>query len=285
VVVGSVGCVQSPRQTESFELVESELIEGAWANPLDRVLYPDESAAAMIWKAGEKAVTECMAERGFEYQGGAFPQSFPREQAQYVYGGTDEASARTNGLKSTIWMEAIRQSSKQSPDPEDDYLAALNGTATQDVRDSNGAVVGTYDPKSCLGTALDTVTPDWADMDGLRSQAGEVLLVASAVEETQEVKDGFRDWSKCMAMSGYDYADPWSMDDDFPGSSPTAPEKALAMVSANCMHSSGLLRTWSKARAEVTWEELGRSYPDLLVRWDALFAKTVNHVKGLRGVE
>jgi hypothetical protein len=284
VAFGLVGCAGPLEDAGSFDLVESELIRGAWANPLDRVLYPDESAAAMIWQAGEAAIAECMAERGFEYEGGAFPQSFPREQAQYVYGGTDAASAKTNGLKSAIWMEAVRRSSQGSPTPSEGYLAALNGAAAQEVRDSNGVVVGAYDPESCLGTALDTVTPKWAEMDGLRSQAGEVLLAAAEVEGSKVVRDGFADWSECMAAAGYDYADPWSMDDDFPGDSPTEPEKELAVASAECMHSSGLLRAWSKARSEATWKELQDTYPDLLSRWDALFVETVAHVESLGAI-
>jgi hypothetical protein len=176
-------------------------------------------------------------------------------------------------------MESERQQGEEAPD--EGYLAALNGTDPVDVRNSDGAVVGAYDPNSCLGAALDAVTPRWADMEGLRAQAYEVLLAASAVESSRPVKDGFAAWSECMAAEGYDYADPWSMDEDFPASSPTEAEKTVAVASADCQHSSGLLRAWSKARTEATWDALEDSHPDMLTRWDALLAETVSHVEGL----
>jgi hypothetical protein len=277
VVFAATSCA---KQNEQFDLVESDLIEGAWANPVDRVLYPDESAAAMIHAAGEASIAACMAERGFDYEGGAFPEFFPREQAQYFYGVTDPASAETNGLRSTIWMASVLQSQDESSSPSDDYLAALNGRTPRDVRDSTGVVVGASDPDSCLGMALDSVTPNWADLQGLQYQAG-VALLLSDVKSRRPVRNGFADWSECMAQSGHDYPGPWLMAYDFLGDSPTEAEKALAVTSANCMHSSGLLRAWSKAQAEATWDELQRSYPDLLSRWDVLFAETVEYVEGL----
>lgn len=280
VALVPAGCSEP---ADSVELTESELIEGAWANPVDRVIYPDESAANLIQEAGEAAITQCMAERGYEYQGGAFPWAFVREQAQYVYGVTDPDSARANGVRSALWMASVHQLEHEFPSPDEGYTAALNGAATVDVRDSDGAVVGSYDPDSCLGAALDSVTPNWADMDGLREKAYQLLLVASEVEDGSAVRDGYAAWSECMAAAGYDYPDPWSMAEAFPGDSPTETEKAAAVASANCKHSSGLLRAWSKARAEATWEELRRSEPDLLSRWDALLAETVKHVEGLGG--
>jgi hypothetical protein len=129
--------------------------------------------------------------------------------------------------------------------------------------------------------ALDQVTPRWPDIEGLRARAGELLLATEEVEDGRAGRKAFADWSGCMKASGYDYPDPWSMADDFPAELLNEAEKALAVASAGCMHSSGLLRTWSEARAKATWEEMQRSCPDLLQRWEALLAETVAHVEDL----
>jgi hypothetical protein len=275
VLVAAIGFGACAESVPPFELTESRVVSGAWADPVEEIRYPDEATARVIQEAGEAAIAACMAERGFEYRGGDFPWSVTREQAQYVYGGTDPESAKVNGLKSALWMASGTEDLEGEPEPGVDYYEALNGTASQEARDSAGVVVGAYDPDSCLGRALDEVTPKWPDIEAIRAQADEILLVAGDVGETYEVKDGYKDWSGCMAASGYEYPDPWSMSEDYPQESPTAEEKDLAVVSANCMHSSGLLRTWSRARAQAAWDELQRVDPELLTRWEGLVAESL----------
>jgi hypothetical protein len=217
-----------------------------------------------------------MSARGLEYLGGAFPWAVNYEQAQYVYGGTSIESATANGLRSAIWMESERALAEGRDEPGQDYAAALEGSPSVTVADSNDVEVATYDPDSCLGLALDSVTPKWADFEAARQMSGEVLLaVGETVESSPEVVAGFVDWSQCMGEAGYDYPDPWSMAADFPGKLPTAAEIAVAEASAECMHSSGLLRTWSKAQAQHVSRVLRDEHSGLLDTWDRLVEETL----------
>jgi hypothetical protein len=261
-------------------LAPSTVVEGAYADPLERIEYPPEEVAGPIQAAGEAAIDQCMSERGHDYLGGVFPWAVNYEQAQYVYGTTDPESARVNGLRSALWMDAERRAAEGDEEPSQDYIYALRGTESVAVSDSAGVTVAHYDPDSCLGRALDSVTPKWAEFEAARQMSGEVLLAAGEAARTDPaVLAGHRQWSECMARDGYDYADLSAMNSDFPGKSPTEAEIAVAIVSAACMHSSELLRTWSKARAARVAEGLG-DYPDLLSTWDGLVEETLEGLDG-----
>jgi hypothetical protein len=270
VLAGVVSCAGTTASAPvDVELKESSLIEGAWANPLDAVMYPDPVAAEAIDAAGEGVIARCMEERGFTYTEDVFPWDYNYEQAQYVYGVTDPDSAAVNGLRSAIWMDSVNAHvGADSPEPSEEYLDALYGGDEMVITDEEtGVELARYAPSSCTGQALDQVTPDWARMDYLQQQAMDILVrVEDPTESSDMVKAGFKRWSACMAESGYQYADPWAPDEDFASEQPTAEEIRVAVASAECMHSSGLLRDWSRARAEETQRLLEES-PGLVTEW------------------
>lgn len=285
LVVVLAACSTAPGQAAGtpVDLTDSSLIPGAYANPLDPIMFPDETQQNAINGAGEAMVTECVTDRGFTYQTGAvFPRRRGAADAQYTYSVTDPEVAAVYGFHPATWVEEM-QNAPTGPTaawPEG-YEEALFGQADRmQVKDDDGTVIATYDPDSCSGRAKDTITPGWAQQERLLNVAYDVLYQnLDKVETHPDVLAGFDAWSACMAEAGYTYDTPMAANEAFATDLPTADEISVAVASATCMHSSGLLRTWSKVRTEITQAELDK-HPGLVTEWLDLQQQAVANVSG-----
>lgn len=266
-------CSTPPEQVAGtpVDLADSSLIPGAYANPLDPIMFPDETQLNAINAAGEAMVTGCMADRGFTYQAGAvFPRRRGAADAQYTYSVTDPEVAAVYGFHPASWVAGVQEGPSGPATMPEGYDTALYGQADRiQIKDDDGTVIGTYDPDSCFGLAKDAVTPGWARQERLFTVAADILYqISERVAETSDVVSGFDAWSTCMADAGYDYPDPMaaSNDERFGTDLPTAEEIPVAVASATCQQSSGLLRTWSRVRTELTQAELDK-HPGIITQW------------------
>lgn len=269
LILAACGLADATTPAPSAAPPESALVPGAYANPLDPVLYPDPTQQSLVDAALEAEVTACLAAAGFAYlPGTAVPARRPVDDAQYVYTVTDPEVAATFGFHAASWVAEL-DTPRPAPTPAPPgYEAALFGDPEAvPVTDEMGTVIATYDPASCLGRAEDAVTPHWAQARRIEQAAADILLrVADLVDRDEAVRAARADWSRCMAASGYGYPDPFTASNEFATDLPTAAEIQVAVASAGCLASSGLLRTWSLRRAELTQAELDRA-PGLLTEW------------------
>jgi hypothetical protein len=253
------------------ELPESALISGAYANPLDPIMFPDETEQGAITAAREALVSTCMQNLGFSYVAGdAFPQRRGAQDAQYTYSVTDPAVAAVYGFHPASWVEEVKADKSPSQSWAPGYEVALFGESdAASIKDDDGVIIATYDPLSCAGQAKDRVTPDWAKQERIVDVSADILLgVSDLVVKEPEFTRAAGAWSACMADKGYDYPTPMDAnnDDAFATDLPTAQEIPVAVASAECQHDSGLLRTWSKVRAELTQQKLDE-HPGLVAQW------------------
>ncbi len=260
-----------PAPTPTLDLTDSALVAGAYANPLDPVMFPDPTELATLTSAAEALITTCMAEHGFTYvPGDAFPRRRTAADAQYTYSVTDPAVAAEFGFHPASWVEEVRSASGSRPSPVPGYDEALFGQKDKtEVTDDQGTVIATYDPDSCVGRAKDSVTPDWAAQERTFTIAADILLdVADRVQQDDEVTAAMKDWSTCMRDRGFTYSSPMEANGDerFGTDLPTAEEIPVAVASAQCQHDSGLLRTWSRVRATLTQAALD-AHPGIVSEW------------------
>ena len=110
--------------------------------------------------------------------------------------------------------------------------------------------------------------PGWAEERQLDLLAWEILGAINE-ENNPEVIAAFAAWSGCMKDKGLNYAMPWEAHNEFDSNLPTAPEIEVAVASAECQQSSGLIRTWSRVRAELVHKELEK-HPGIITRWNEL---------------
>lgn len=273
----------APQAEQGTPLANSSLIAGAYANPLDPVMFPDADEQATITTALERHIAACMADEGFTYHpGDAVPRRRGAEDAQYTYSVTDPKDAAHYGFHPASWVHDEQAGHRDSTRPEGYDEALLGRTDAKAVTDDDGTVIATYDPDSCAGRAMDGITPGWAEQDRLVDVAAGILLeVSDAVEEDEDVRAAQAAWSACLADEGYDYASPMDANNDerFATPLPTVEEIPVAIASATCQHESGLLRTWSRVRAELTQSALD-DHPDLVTRWLELQAAAAERARG-----
>ncbi len=216
------------------------------------------------------------AARGFTYvPGEAFGKRRGAQDAQYTYSVTDPAVAAVYGFHPESWVKEVKERASSNPDDAPGrevagYEDALFGQAdAASVTDDDGVIIATYDPKSCAGQAKDQVTPEWAKQERIADIGADILLdVSDLVVTNDEFVHAASAWSACMADQGYDYATPMDANNDeaFATDLPTAAEIPVAIASAECQHSSGLLRTWSRVRAQLTQRKLDE-HPGLVAQW------------------
>lgn len=260
--------------TPDTDLPRSAMISGAYANPLDAIMFPDETQQSLITTGLEQALTTCMAEAGYTYhRGDAIPGRRTAQDAQYTYSVTDPAVAAEFGFHPASWVAEMQDAALPRETPPPGYEEALFGhTDKVIVTDDAGAAIASYDPDSCLGRARDELTPDWARQDQIFFASAEILLaVSDALTGNEEFRTANARWSQCMAESGYEYATPMDANNDprFGTDFPTVDEFPVAIASATCQHSSGLLETWSRLRAELTQDALDKQ-PGIVTEWLSL---------------
>ncbi|XBH20550.1 hypothetical protein V5R04_09910 [Jonesiaceae bacterium BS-20] len=262
-------------------LVDSTTVLGAYANPLDPITHPDATKERIIAQAYNSTLKQCMEGRGFEYiEGMGELRRSSESDAQYVYSVTDPQVAAVYGFHPQSWVEdAIKSEARLTePSPSVAYTDALYGDMhTVKVFDQDGVEIGSYDPESCVGVANDTVRPNWAEERQLDALAWEISLAVNE-QSTPEVIEGFAAWSVCMKDSGFEYATPWDANNEFDSNLPTAPEIEVAVASAECQQSTGLIKTWSRVRAELVHKELEK-HPGIITRWNEIQQESLSLVE------
>ncbi len=279
------GCGASPGpQTlpATTKLTESSLIEGAYANPVDSIMFPDDAEQSLITASLEGRIKVCMSAAGYTYHSGdGLRKHRTAVDAQYTYSVTDPATAAELGFRPASWNEAVQGRPDSGTRPEGYEEALIGDSDKKTVVDVDGISIGNYDPGSCWGKAMDAVTPGWARQERLFTIATELLLTASTKADSEpRVKAANAKWSVCMAKAGFDYAKPMDANNDerFITDRATAEEISVAVASATCQHSSGLLRIWSKVRAELTQRELDK-HPGIVTEWLKLQAESASRAK------
>ncbi len=260
----------SPSGATSLMLEESSLIAGAYANPLDPIMFPNPTQQSLITAALEQQVSICMQDRGFDYNpGDGIPRRRGAEDAQYTFTVTDPDVAAEYGFHPASWVrdEQDAEARGKSTSPEGYEAALLGETDKKKVTDKAGTVIASYDPDSCLGKAKDAVTPKWAQQERIYDVSAEILLdVSDEVPGHEKVQAASRTWGSCMEKAGYSYASPMDAADDFDTNLPTSDEIKVAVASATCQQESGLLRTWSEVRARLTQVALDK-HPGIVAEW------------------
>lgn len=254
--------------TPAYELTESSLISGAYANPLDAIEYPEQKQQDIITAAIEDDMAECMTSHGFTYfRGDGYGRWTKAENAQYTFTVTDPKVAAVYGFHMESWIKRAQQlaDGSVSNDRPDGYIEALWGDADTEIKDADGAVLVTYDPTSCQGAAMDANMPEWAMQHRLIELSGAIVFEASKAADDSVVKE-LAAWQECMAGEGFDYPSPGDATNTFTGDFPTEEEIVTAVASAQCQHSSGLLRAVSKARAEYAIRELEK-HPGIIAEF------------------
>lgn len=275
VLAGCGEQAANPGAEPSLELQDSSLVAGAYANPLDAIEYPDTKQQEIITQAVEKSMTSCMAELNFTYVAGdGYGRWTTAESAQYIYSVTDPKVAAVYGFHPEKWVKralALESGAATQARPEG-YEVALYGDFGTDVLDSDGTVIAKYDPLSCQGKAKDALMPEWAEQDRLIDVSGSILAAIDP-ESDERVVAAQKEWSTCMAESGYDFSTPMVANNTATSDLPTEEEIPLAVASAKCQHSSGLLRTWSQVRAEQTQVELDK-HPGIIAEFTRIQNET-----------
>jgi|GEM_PF-3241763 len=258
-------------------LVDSAMIKGAYANPLDPILFPDQVTTDVITSAFNSKLAQCMKDRGFpEFIGeaGKYVRSRPVD-AKYVYGIVDPQAAAIYGTKSQMWIETVTRPGEHDPVLPSDYFHALFGQNDKvEVKNSDGIVIGTYDPDSCEGVAKDAYLPHWAEEEYLVDLAWGILRDIpsdSSIEKEANLR-----WSECMKVEGFNFSS--QNDFDFPNLLPTPEEIKVGVAAANCMQSTGALRDISKYDALETYKRLEK-YPGIVTRFNEIDKETLDTVK------
>lgn len=103
--------------------------------------------------------------------------------------------------------------------------------------------------KRCLADARRTLAAGGALVD-----ENFINLIAIEASERAEadprVQEAFGDWSDCMKVGGFDYADPWEANDDsWSGDTASAREIAVAVADVECKLATNLIGIWMAVEA------------------------------------
>jgi hypothetical protein len=167
----------------------------------------DDGDLDLVDQAQEILVADCMRERGFDYEplpdaaGGGSSASAELQQRPETfasYGLTSERDARRYGYRG----------------PAIAWLAGLDTTGPSlTERFGAGYVAALVSPSGCADRASaelrGATAGELAEPDHVANTTGR--LSAEAVRRTEgddRVVDAVRQWSRCMAAAGHDYATP-----------------------------------------------------------------------------
>lgn len=237
---------------------------------------------ATYLNAVEVLAEECMADKGFEYDGGRRDASeIPaREQIELFYGwlAPPVEEARASGYGITDSQGAPPTTPRIARPPEDpsrfspEKSEALFGSGA-DTRtyESTSGITTTYNVDSCYVWAYGQIGGTYEGfleiLDLRESFRGDFW---QELPEDPDVRGAMRDWSECMADAGYP-------DIDEPGDALDAAaaavnqgggfeaEQAIAVAHAECLVSSGLDDAVATRTIPIL-EELSDGRADDLVR-------------------
>lgn len=257
VVVPITGCTNtSSASTPMADLPESSIVEGAYAYPTE-AMEPGTALDEARYIAIQRAIGECMADRGFEYTYKKYEYMAPRQ-----YGVADPEVAAVWGFRRPKSFGDERddrrahppQNPSQTPQ-EQAWSEALLGSGDDNiaVTDDSGRIITRYDADGCSAQGRLAINPDYFDQRVLH----QVLLdihgrAFREVKQSSEFQDSFVEWKQCYSDAGFGPIE--TLDEySYGGLAPkylesetiTQHEIDAAVASATCLHETGFLRTWS----------------------------------------
>jgi hypothetical protein len=207
---------------------------------------------------------QCLAREGFRA-----PQIQPQHSSSVAaatfaprrYGASDLDAARATGYH----IPAHAMPAPRAADPFGDIgrreQVALFGDAT-------------HEGGGCLGSSLRALHGE---------QVYEVSPIAAQLDRASfastrsgpAMKPTFAAWSRCMAASGFHYADPMESIDDpaFAGPRPTAREIAVATADVTCKRRTDLVARWHAAEVATQQRLIASHLPELRRAYRALVAQ------------
>lgn len=183
---GPAGVAELMEDLGNWELSDSPNIEGAYATPLELVMYPDEQRTRAVLDATTESIQECMTERCFPDFDYAARTSTMSERA---YGVVDVETAQVWGFGPVGGYGQQDDQNAPPPDPSigpTDLEAAFSGreeNRTLEVTDSDGRVLARVDPNSCLWIAEAEHQPHAIQISDLMNQLLQLGNQASDVVE------------------------------------------------------------------------------------------------------
>lgn len=249
-------------------------------------IFFDSSHRVVIQNATDAAITQCMADQGFDFDAVEREVQEPEwtDQLRQRLGPSDESTAQRLGYGLGESTPAF----VDEPSGDAAFQQALTGGSppqTVDLVDpTSGAVIGALDIRSgCLGEADAAVFGSverrnrYYSLDiGLQNLAVGVLLEA---ESSSTVLAAQAEWASCMQAQGYDYlttSDP--LDVDWPD--PLGDEeRTTALADVACKQEVGLVDLYL---AEVTAlaTERQSEHVALLEEWYAIIDEIVTRLDG-----
>lgn len=280
ITIGALlgGCASSETAAEQqdFEqnLVPSSFRAGTYALPLDAVLSPDSNEERERASAIHEGLSSCMEQQGIDYGPFKFTYDQSADSSAY-FGVTDKSIASEFGYRKPLVVQEIEASAASSglddAVNEESFAQALYGPEESRIQvkdDFTGAVVANYDPESCFGKTMDTVRPGWGQEYGIEDLSNQIALDAYRASYANEaVQDGFKEWSSCMSVQGFAFAEPdAAYTSVWPGETAGIEEIQTAVADAECKESTGLGKIWSAKIARLQTESL-KKYPGLVEKW------------------
>jgi len=240
----------SPIDSSPSELDEPDLQALlAAVLPLQNLLAPTETDYLILDNAVDVVTTDCMKQRGFDYQ--PYP---PRPKRNLLdlrtrYGLlTAAADAATSGYRTTIPFG----------DPAE-YLAEVDKIDRERDAAGESYLTTLYGPNGDGGCRADASMQIWGGPTGLMSVPGYEAIVDLSVQSRElilhedDVMAADRAWSACMAERGYQFTTWVDAPAKFlvPSSSVTTAEIDQATADAQCRRMVGLERIMFDAETRV----------------------------------
>ena len=236
---------------------------GDGRNP-PRAATPGE--LALLDRAEETLVEQCMVRGGFEYHPAAPATADERRDFRYVV--DDPAWAREHGYGSALDRASARDRKDNPnaayvrslpPDRRRAYTTALYGDATKAVEVTVPTGLDVRRSRTgCLAEAQGELYGDFREWFRVDAVAANLPDRAAEVHGAPEFRGAVGEWSDCMARRGHPYRSPDDVQRKLPaltrGASPAeadAVEVELATAEAECARSTPLAATVDRLTREL----------------------------------
>ncbi|MGW1959830.1 hypothetical protein ACWCPD_06085 [Streptomyces sp. NPDC001935] len=212
--------------------------------PIESYMFSDGQRDQVV-EAKSKSIGLCMRRFGFVYDMPERSHSFrPESLTELRYGITSSSDAASYGYKPEGSDAAPGKPAPAKPEPKG-YALALNGGSDRVDR-----LKGTELPEGgCVGEARRALRDTEKDGGGGDAEISNSINAASWQSSFQDarVRKVFQQWSQCMKLRGYEYADPMEANNDprWKGGEPaTATEKKVAVADTECKKRLNVVGTW-----------------------------------------
>jgi len=262
--------------TPSLTPGTSFVVPGAAALPLDSVRATSVDERRRLYVAVQERIAACMSRAGLPYVAPQFTD-MPNPDGR-KYGVVDRADAQTYGFKPSLeFLGGGDADSDPGNAPADPAIRLAwerallgDGSEQEEVKTSNGTVVGKLNGSGCAAEAEREILGDRAEVEALRIELEDIAIRAYERSRQDEgVRAAIAAWSNCMNEAGYEYSHPLEPLSAWSGDTATAEEKAAAVADVECKEQTDLVEVWSMAEGRIQLELLANS-PHLLVRWGEL---------------